>query len=111
MTRKASLFLALGACLFMARDGAAEAPVETKSIVKEAPLSHVVIFQVKKDAGADAIEGIIADAHAMLTKIPTVRGLKVGRPSEKSKGGPVVQDYQIGLLVMFDDYDGLKTYN
>jgi hypothetical protein len=33
MTRKALLFLALAAGTFMARDGAAEAPVETKTIV------------------------------------------------------------------------------
>jgi hypothetical protein len=111
MIRKAILFLALAGALLMICDSSAEAPVETKKAVKEAPLTHVVIFQLKKDSGADAIESIITDSHEMLTKIPTVRGLKVGRPSEKSKGGPVVQDYQVGLLVMFDDYDGLKTYN
>ena len=103
---KEFVMLALAVGLFLVHDTSAVAPKEEK---KEAHFTHVVIFQLKKDAGAEATQSLIADSHEMLEKIPTVRGLKVGRPSEKSEGISI-KDFQVGLLVMFDDYDGLKTY-
>jgi hypothetical protein len=111
MFRKQIVLLALAAGLFMVRDTSADAVKAEKkeTAAKEAPFAHVVIFQLKKDAGADATASLIADSHEMLEKIPTVRSLKVGRPSEKTEANSV-KDYQVGLLVMFDDQEGLKTY-
>jgi len=75
-----------------------------------APYVHVVIFHLKKDAPAKAAEEMIADAHQMLAKIPTVRELRVGRPAEKATPDFAKKDYQIGLVIFFDNYEGLKTY-
>jgi hypothetical protein len=111
MFKKEYVLIALAAGLFMVCDTVAEAPKAEKkeTAAKEAPFAHVVIFQWKKDAGADAIESLIADSHEMLEKIPTVRGLKVGRPSEKKEANSA-KEFQVGLLVLFDDQEGLKTY-
>jgi mRNA-degrading endonuclease YafQ of YafQ-DinJ toxin-antitoxin module len=45
----------------------------------------------------------------MLAKIPSVRDLRIGRPAQKSTDA-AKKDYQVGLLVLFDDYAGLQTY-
>ncbi|HMF13101.1 MAG TPA: Dabb family protein [Gemmataceae bacterium] len=81
---------------------------ETKPVAKAPPFVHAVVFTLKKDAPEGAADSMIADAHDMLAKIPTVRELRCGKPAEKkadAKGG-----YDVGLLVLFDDADGLKTY-
>ena len=88
------------------RSGAAEPAVK-----REANYVHTVIFYLKKDAPAGEVDALIADAHKVLAKIPSVRELKIGRPAEKSTPGFAVKDYQLALLVLFDDYDGLKTYD
>jgi hypothetical protein len=77
---------------------------------KHASLVHTVIFYLKKDAPDSTIDALIADARESLSKIPTVRGLKVGRRCEQSKGNFNDKDFQIGLLVLFDNFEGLQTY-
>ena len=77
---------------------------------KPAPFVHSVIFYLKKDAPENEIDALIADAHQMLAKIPTVRDLHAGRPADKPTPGVAVKDYQVGLLVLFDDAEGLHTY-
>jgi stress responsive alpha/beta barrel protein len=74
------------------------------------PYVHAVIFYLKKDAPKDEVESLIRDTHEMLGKIPTVRKLWVGRPAEKNTPKFAVTDYQVGLLVLFDNYEGLQTY-
>ncbi len=76
----------------------------------KAPYVHTVIFYLKKDAPKDEAKSLVADAHELLAKIPTVRMLKIGPPADKSTPKVAVNDYQIGLLVLFDNFDGLKTY-
>src|SRR5437879_10218071 len=71
---------------------------------------HNVIFTVKKDAPEGAAEGLVHDAHELLSKIPTVRELRCGRPAEKATPDLAKKDYTVGLVLFFDDYDGLKTY-
>lgn len=71
---------------------------------------HTVIFFVKDDAPKGAIDAMIDDAHGLLTKIPTVRDLKIGRPAKQSTPEVSVKDYQVGLVVLFDDFDGLDKY-
>jgi hypothetical protein len=75
-----------------------------------APYVHAVFFHLKKDAPANEAEALIVDAHEMLRAIPTVRDLRAGRPAEKSSEKFVKKDYDVGLVILFDDYDGLKTY-
>ncbi len=77
---------------------------------KAAPFVHSVIFYLKKDAPENEADALIADAHQMLAKIPTVRNLHAGLPAEKGTPEVAVKDYQVGLLVLFEDADGLHTY-
>jgi hypothetical protein len=79
---------------------------------KTPPTVHVVVFRMKKDAPADAVEKVVADCHAMLETIPSVRILKVGRPAPPEQSTPKVaaHDYDVALVVFFDDPAGLKTY-
>lgn len=71
---------------------------------------HAVVFYLKKDAPKEEAKELVADTHALLGKIPTVRGIKAGPPSPQSTPKVAVTDYSVGLLVLFDDADGLKTY-
>src|SRR5256885_1804924 len=60
----------------------------------DAPYVHCVIFTLKKDAPKDEAKALVADAHELLAKIPTVRSLKIGPPAEKSTPTFAVTDYQ-----------------
>jgi hypothetical protein len=75
----------------------------------KAPFVHPVIFYLKKDTPAAKREALIADCHKMLAKIPSVRGLWAGEPAAKSTP-EAVKDFQVGLLVLFDNAEGLKAY-
>ncbi len=78
--------------------------------VKNAPYVHAVIFYLKKDAPAGEVDALIEDTHKLLGKISTVRGLWVGEPAVKATPEYAIKDYHVGLLVLFDDFDGLKKY-
>jgi hypothetical protein len=77
---------------------------------KSAPLVHAVIFHLKQDAPEGEADALIADAHDMLRSIPSVRDLKAGKPAQKPKPDRAKTDYQVGLLVLFDDLEGLDAY-
>jgi len=74
------------------------------------PYVHTVIFYVKKDAPKGTLKGMIDDAPTLLGKIPTVKGLRIGPPAAKHTPKVAVTDYDLGLLVLFENYEGLKTY-
>jgi hypothetical protein len=74
------------------------------------PYVHAVFFYLKKDAPKGEVESLIADTHELLGNIPSVRKLWVGRPAEKSTPKFARTDYQVGLLVLFDNYEGLQEY-
>jgi hypothetical protein len=71
---------------------------------------HVVIFTLKKDAPAGAVEDVIQDCHDMLGKIRSVRSVKAGRPSKDVAEKVVKTDFDVGLLVLVDDFAGIKAY-
>ncbi len=73
------------------------------------PFVHVVIFYLKPDAPKGEIDAFIKDVHGLLGKIPSVRHYRVGRPSEQASQW-AIKAYDVALLVLFDDYDGLKSY-
>jgi hypothetical protein len=77
---------------------------------KSAPYVHAVLIQLKKEAAEGAAEELAADAYRLLSKIKTVRGLWAGKPAVKATPEFAVKDYQVGLLVLFDDFDGLQKY-
>ena len=72
---------------------------------------HTVVFTLKKDAPKDAETELVADCHEMLSKIPTVRELRVGRPAEKATPNLAKKDFTAALTIFFDDYDGLMAYD
>jgi len=76
----------------------------------DAPYVHAVIFYLKKDAPKDQARAMIADAHEILAKIPSVRMVKAGLPAQQATPKLAVTDYQVGLLIMVDNFDGLKAY-
>lgn len=81
-----------------------------KGGAKDAPYVHTVVFYMKKDAPEGALAAAIADTHALLTQIPSVRGLRAGKPAKMSTPDFAVKDYSFALLVLFDDFAGLKEY-
>ena len=76
----------------------------------DASYVHAVIFYLKKDAPKGEADALVKDAFELLAKIPSVRSIKAGLPAEKSSPKFAVTDYQVGLLVLFDNYEGLKEY-
>jgi hypothetical protein len=74
-----------------------------------APFVHTVIFYLKADVPSGVADELVADCHNMLGKIPTVRHLRAGKPSEGSSG-LTKKDYAVGLMILFDDAAGFKTY-
>jgi hypothetical protein len=81
-----------------------------KSPVRKAAYVHTVLFHLKKDAPREEASALISDAHELLGKIPSVRELRIGRPAEKGTPDFAKKDFQVGLLVLFDDAQGLETY-
>jgi len=88
----------LVACPFLA-SGCVSAP-EALS----APYVHVLLYKVKPGAGDRAVEIIMDDARILLSPLPTVKGLWIGRPVPQAATPEVsvVADYDIGLLLLFD---------
>jgi Stress responsive A/B Barrel Domain len=86
-------------------------PVASVDKSRAASYVHAVIFHLKKNSPADTVEKIIAGCHT-LEAISTVRALKAGRPASADESTPKVasHDYDVGLVVLFDDAAGLKTY-
>jgi hypothetical protein len=72
--------------------------------------AHVVIFRLSKDAPGGTADELIADCHNMLAKVASVRSLKVGRPSEQGTPDLAKKDYDVGMVLFFDDAAGLKAY-
>jgi hypothetical protein len=101
--------LSLAAALLVAV-GSAGGGDKAKGKQTKRPLVHAVYFYLKEDAPSDATDKLIDDAHEFLKKIATVRSFWVGRPLPKSKSQAVISDYQVGLLITFDDRAGFETY-
>jgi hypothetical protein len=88
----------------------AQQPAQAGKAAASPPFAHSVIFYLKKDAPKDAANKMIADSHTLLAKIPSVKGVWAGRPAKESTPKVGITDYQVGLLVLFDNAAGLKTY-
>lgn len=93
------------------RGGEEKAEKERKPKVPvKPPYVHTVIFYLKKDAPRDEAKNIITDAHGLLARIPSVKGLWVGRPAEKDTPELAVTDYHVAWVLLFEDYEGLQEY-
>lgn len=103
----AAALLTLLGLLVTQQTGTAQKPLINSA---SAPFAHKVVFYLKKDAPKDAADKLIVASNQLLRKIPTVRGLWVGKPAEKATPKVAVLDYQVGLLVLFENAQGLDTY-
>jgi hypothetical protein len=115
MSRKSTMFLALlgvgiilSSALISPTQGQGRRDRRTV-ISRKPPFVHTVIFYLKKEAPGNEADAVIADTQKLLAKIPSVREIRAGKPADKAT--PIAaKDYQVGLLVLFDDTDGLHTY-
>lgn len=71
-----------------------------------AAISHVVFVNLADPA--DAAE-LLDDARVMLATIPTVTAYSAG-PHIDTGRATVLSDYDIGMILGFDDVEGLNAY-
>jgi hypothetical protein len=71
---------------------------------------HSVFFTCKPGTTPADIDGQIADAQSLLGKIPSVRLIRSGRRETSMQRDVNVTDYDIGLVVLFDDKAGHDLY-
>jgi hypothetical protein len=83
---------------------------DVKALDKAPPYVHTVILYLKKDAPEGEADALIADAMELLKPIPSIREMRVGKPAEKATPEYAKKDYQVGLVIFFDDFEGLDTY-
>lgn len=77
---------------------------------KSAPFVHVVLFKSKSATPeADARE-LVKDIREILAPLPTVKGLWVGSPAPTNTRPIVDANYDVGILLLFEDQEGLKAY-
>src|SRR5262245_16873386 len=76
---------------------------------KSPRLVHCVFFTLKPEVRDDQIEEFIRDCY-LLKQVPSVRKLDAGRRDERMTRDVNVTDFQIGLVVFFDDKAGLDEY-
>ena len=110
MNRRIVGSVVLVACCVLSANWSAREISAEKKTAGRAGFVHTVIFYLKKDVPDSTVDTVIADARDLLSQVPAVRGLKVGRRSERSNESRNDKEFQIGLLVLFDGYDGLQEY-
>jgi hypothetical protein len=71
---------------------------------------HCVYFSCKDDTTDAEIDAMVADGEKLLGRIPTVRDVACGRRDPDARRDINVQDYDVGLVVTFDDRAGQDVY-
>jgi hypothetical protein len=77
--------------------------------MQNAPYVHTVVLKLKKDTSGDETQSILNDLPA-LGAIASVRGIWFGTPATKATPDVAASNYDVALTVLFDDYNGLKSY-
>jgi hypothetical protein len=72
-------------------------------------LIHTVFFAVGANASEDAVEQLLADCRGLLSKVPGVRHLWVGRPADTHRS-VVLRDYAVGMTIVFADAAAQEAY-
>ena len=81
----------------------------SEPMAKTAPFVHVVLFKTKSGT-PEAAAGLVRDVNEMLARLPTVRGIWLGSPAPTNTRPIVDANYDVGLLVLFQDQKGLQEY-
>lgn len=77
--------------------------------MKNAAYVHVVVLKLKKDAPMEEVQAVLTDLPA-LAKISSVRGIWFGPPAVQATPDVAVNNYDVAITVLFDNFDGLKAY-
>lgn len=78
--------------------------------MKNANYVHVVLYKFKSDAPASESRVVLEDVTRLLARIPSVRGIWAGKPAFEATPDVAIKDYDVALLVLFENVDGLKLY-
>ncbi|MFC4811184.1 Dabb family protein [Paenibacillus sp. GCM10023250] len=68
-------------------------------------IQHMVIFNLKHEAGSEAAEKFLRDGERQLTSIPVVKQFSVFRQVSPKN------DYDYGFSMVFDNQADYETYN
>ena len=71
---------------------------------------HCVFFTFKPRTPPAEIEAQIASGRELLAKVPTVARLETGHRDETMNRDVSVTDFELGLVVFFDDKAGHDVY-
>ena len=71
---------------------------------------HAVYFTCKPGTPDSEIDALVADGYALLSKVPSVRLVDSGRRDSDALRDVNVTDYDVGLIVYFDDRAGHDLY-
>jgi primosomal protein N' len=111
MYRLPCLFCALSLTLVLhGCSGAEKTDAGRRRLESSAPFVHVVLFKVKAEDRDAAAAEIQKDIDRILAPLPTVKGLWRGRPAPTNTRPIVDTNYDVGLLVLFEDQKGLQDY-
>ena len=77
--------------------------------MKKAPFVHTVILTLKKDDDAQ-VKRVYDEAGKTLAKIDGVRGIWIGKPAANGTPELAKNGYKIGVVVLLDSADALKTF-
>ncbi len=69
-------------------------------------ISHIVLISLDDPSQVPALQ---ADCDRLLTRIPSVRTYTAGSHIDIGRDS-VLTDYDLGLIVTFDDADGYRAY-
>jgi hypothetical protein len=86
------------------------AQLKSFEAMKKSAYVHTVIFKIRSDAPPDIHKNLAIDIPGMLGKIPTVRGIWHGRRAEEASPEFAVKDFEVAMVLLFDNADGLKRY-
>ncbi len=70
---------------------------------------HVVLFKTSSGSTEEA-EELVRDIDEMLASLPTVKGIWVGTPAPTNTRDLVDVNYDVGLMLLFEDQQGLRDY-
>lgn len=71
---------------------------------------HAVFFSFKEGTPPGAMDALATDSVEQLSKIPSVRRIESGPRDTEAVRGVNVNDFDIGLVVYFDDKTGYDLY-
>lgn len=99
----------IGTVAAVAAGTAASAAMPLTSMENKYPITHHVLFWLKNPDSKEDRDKLIAGLKK-LTKIETVRELKVGVPASTEKREVVDNSWSVSELMFFSDLEGQATY-